>query len=289
MTQAAVQERIEQLLVAEHLPPFRWAALGQGVGGHAWRVTGADATWFVKLAADDPEILTAEADGLRALAECRAVHVPRVAAADDGFLVLEWLEFGRKTERAAAKFGEQLAAQHRCFSERFGWRRNNFIGATPQFNALSDDWIKFFGEHRLGFQLRLAAENGYRGKLQEQGARLLESLPAFFSDYAPKPSLLHGDLWGGNWGALQNGEPAIFDPAVYYGDREADLAMTELFGGFPPEFYSAYDAHWSRDSGYRARRDLYNLYHVLNHLNLFGATYQTQALDLMRRLNAEMR
>ncbi|MDE2461223.1 MAG: fructosamine kinase family protein, partial [Gammaproteobacteria bacterium] len=169
MTLLVIRARIEQLLVTKHSPPFHWQALGQGVGGHSWRATGADTAWFVKLAADNPEILTAEADGLRALTECRAVRVPKVTAAGDGFLVLEWLEFGRKTERAAAKFGEQLAAQHRCFGERFGWRRNNFIGATPQFNALSDDWAKFFGEHRLGFQLRLAAEHGYRGELQEQG------------------------------------------------------------------------------------------------------------------------
>ena len=289
MTLLVIRARIEQLLVTEHSPPFHWQALGQGVGGQAWRVTSADTAWFVKIAADEPEMLAAEADGLRALAECRAVHVPGVTAAGDGFLVLAWLELGRKTERAAAKLGEQLAAQHRCIGGHFGWRQNNFIGATPQFNTLNDDWVWFFREHRLGFQLRLAAENGYRGKLQEQGAQLLESLPEFFSGYTPKPSVLHGDLWGGNWGVLGTGEPVIFDPAVYYGEREADLAMTELFGGFPPEFYSAYDAHWSRDPGYATRRDLYNLYHVLNHLNLFGVTYQAQALDLLTRLNAETR
>ncbi|MDE2140444.1 MAG: fructosamine kinase family protein, partial [Gammaproteobacteria bacterium] len=244
MTLLGIRARIEQLLVTKHSPPFHWQPLGQGVGGHSWRVTGADTAWFVKLAADDPQILTAEADGLRALTECRAVRVPKVTAAGDGFLVLEWLDFGGKTAQAAAQLGEQLAAQHRNLGERFGWRRNNFIGATPQFNTPSDDWVKFFREHRLGFQLRLAAENGYRGELQEQGARLMESLPAFFVGHALEPSLLHGDLWGGNWGVLTTGEPVIFDPAVYYGDREADLAMTELFGGFPPEFYSAYEAIW---------------------------------------------
>src|SRR5574337_5196 len=287
MTLSGIRARIQQLLATKHSPTCHWQALGQGVGGHTWRVTGADTAWFAKLAADAPEILTAEVDGLRALAECRAVHVPRVAAAGDGFLVLEWLDFGAKTEHAATKLGERLAKQHRCSGKQFGWPLNNFIGATPQFNATRDNWVKFFGEHRLGFQLRLAAENGCRGELQERGERLLEKLSAFFPGYSPQPSLLHGDLWSGNWGVLQTGEPVIFDPAVYYGDREADLAMTELFGGFPPEFYSAYDAHWPRDPGYAARRDLYNLYHVLNHLNLFGGAYHAQALDLMHRLNAE--
>ncbi|HKV96432.1 MAG TPA: fructosamine kinase family protein [Gammaproteobacteria bacterium] len=284
-----IRNAVERLLAGKHAGPFSWQAVGRGVGGSVWRVHGADGVWFVKIAADDPRMLAAEADGLRALAECRELRVPEVTATDDGFLVLEWLDFGGKTPQAAAQLGEQLATQHRNFGAHFGWRRNNFIGATPQFNTPNDDWVSFFREHRLGFQLRLAAENGYRGALQEQGARLMQSLPAFFAGHVLQPSLLHGDLWGGNWGVLSSGEPVIFDPAVYYGDREADLAMTELFGGFPPEFYSAYEAIWPLDAGYRTRRDLYNLYHVLNHLNLFGETYQVQSLDLMRRLNAETR
>lgn len=202
---------------------------------------------------------------------------------------MEWLEFGTKTTQAAAKLGEQLAQQHQCFGKHFGWRCNNFIGTTSQFNASNDDWATFFRKHRLGFQLRLAAENGYRGRLQEQGASLMEKPPGFFNGYSPKPSLLHGDLWSGNWSVLQTGEPAIFDPAVYHGDREADLAMTELFGGFPPEFYSAYNNVWPLDVGYHVRRDLYNLYHVLNHLNLFGTGYLSQATQLIGRLLAVTR
>ncbi|MDE1887256.1 MAG: fructosamine kinase family protein [Gammaproteobacteria bacterium] len=291
MSDAELRNAADRRLAAEHPGPFHWEAMGRGVGGQAWRVRGADDSWFVKSTADDPQMLLAEADGLHALAGCRAVRVPQVLAAEqrggEAYLLVEWLEFGGKTAQAAAQLGERLAAQHRNFGARFGWRRNNFIGATPQFNTLSDDWIKFLREHRLGFQLRLAAENGYRGVLQEQGARLMESLPAFFVGHVPKPSLLHGDLWGGNWGVLTTGEPVIFDPAVYYGDRETDLAMTELFGGFPPEFNSAYDAAWPLDAGYRVRRDLYNLYHVLNHLNLFGGGYRLKAEDLMTRLLAE--
>ena len=129
-----------------------------------------------------------------------------------------------KTGQAAARLGEALAHQHLCLSAHYGWWCNNFIGATPQFNTSSDDWVKFFRDHRLGFQLQLAAENGFHGELQAQGTQFLEKLPTFFEGYIPKPSLLHGDLWSGNWGVLESGEPVIFDPAVYYGDREADLS-----------------------------------------------------------------
>lgn len=271
----------------------RWQSLGRGVGGCTWRVACDDIIWFVKTADDALDMFNAEADGLKALAECGAVRVPRVLATGEqggeAFLVMEGLMLDRKTGAAAARLGEALAHQHQRLGERFGWYRNNFIGATPQFNAPAEDWLQFFRDHRLGFQLRLAAENGYRGDLQERGAELMGKLSAFFIGYTPRPSLLHGDLWAGNWGALETGEPVIFDPAVYYGDREADLAMTELFGGFPPEFYSAYDEHWPRDSGYRTRRDLYNLYHVLNHLNLFGTGYLAQAQECMERLLAQVR
>lgn len=292
MPSAEIRAVVESHLGAERPGPFRWQPVSRGVGGSVWRVQAADAAWCVKTAADDPQMLLAEADSLRALAGCKAVRVPWVLAAEErcggAFLLMEWLDLGHRVERAAARLGEQLTHQHQCFGKQFGWRRDNFIGATPQFNALSDDWAAFFRERRLGFQLRLAAENGHRGRLQTQGRRLVESLPAFFSGYAPKPSLLHGDLWGGNWGVLETGEPVIFDPATYYGDREADIAMTELFGGFAPEFYAAYNSVWPLDAGYRTRRDLYNLYHVLNHLNLFGGGYLQQAQGLMARLLAEV-
>lgn len=288
-----IRNFVERKLSENHAGPFHWQSVGRGVGGMLWHVQSPHGSWCVKSGKDDPQMLIAEADGLKALAECGAVRVPQVVAAQEqdgqAYLLMEWLDFGAKTGRTAARLGEQLARQHQCFGQRFGWRQNNFIGATRQFNTLSDDWVQFFREHRLGFQLRLAAENGYRGEWQEQGTRLMEKLPAFFSGYSPRPSLLHGDLWGGNWGVLRNGEPVIFDPAVYYGDRETDLAMTELFGGFPSEFYFAYNAVWPCDAGYRQRRDLYNLYHVLNHLNLFGRAYLDQAEHLVMRLLAETR
>ncbi len=287
MLSAEFRAAVENALALCHPGPFDWRPAGRGVDGDTWRVQAADAAGFLKIA-DEPQRLVMEADGLQALAGCGAVRVPQVLATGEaggtGFLLMEWLELGRKTPPAAARLGEALAQQHQRLGERFGWYRNNFIGATPQFNASAEDWVQFFRDHRLGFQLRLAAENGYRGDLQERGALLLQKLPVFFGSYRPQPSLLHGDLWRGNWGVLQSGEPVIFDPAVHYGDREADLAMTELFGGFPQEFYSAYTATWPLDSGYQKRRDLYNLYHLLNHLNLFGTGYLAQATAMLTRL-----
>ena len=182
------------------------------------------------------------------------------------------------------ELGRRLARLHRVTGSRFGWDRDNTIGATPQVNTPGSDWIAFWREHRLGFQLGLAARNGHGGRLQQRGGQLMEKLPEFFRDCTPAPSLLHGDLWGGNAGFDASGDPVIYDPAVYYGDRETDIAMTELFGGFSADFYSGYNAEFPLDAGYAHRKDLYNLYHVLNHLNLFGGGYGAQAERMIDRL-----
>lgn len=169
-------------------------------------------------------------------------------------------------------------------SSPFGFAHDNFIGTTSQPNAWTNDWITFWREQRLGFQLELAACNGYGGELQKLGQQLMERLPELFADYHPIPSLLHGDLWGGNHAYTADESPVIFDPAPYYGDREADMAMTELFGGFDQEFYAAYRAAWPLNAGFATRKVLYNLYHILNHANLFGGGYARQAEGMMRRL-----
>jgi fructosamine-3-kinase len=171
-------------------------------------------------------------------------------------------------------------------ASRFGFPHDNFLGTTPQPNGWTDGWLTFWRERRLGYQLRLAAQNGHGGNLQKLGERLMDALPAFFEGYAPQPSLLHGDLWGGNYGYLADGASVIFDPAVYYGDRECDLAMTELFGGYGADFYAAYRANWPLDAGYAVRKELYNLYHILNHANLFGGGYVRQAEQSMHALLA---
>ena len=233
------------------------------------------------------DMFGAEAEGLAELAVPGAIRVPEVIACgtkgDTAYLATEWLQFSAPSRGAETRLGEQLAHLQRTTADRFGWHRDNTIGLTPQHNDWSDDWVTFFQEQRLGFQLQLAAERGFTGQLQEQGTQLLKRLPVYFEDYAPAPSLLHGDLWGGNW-ACCDGEPVIFDPAVYYGDRESDLAMTRLFGGFGNAFYEAYEANAPLAPGHRERCDLYQLYHVLNHLNLFGSGYRGRAETLIRNL-----
>jgi fructosamine-3-kinase len=215
-----------------------------------------------------------------------------VARGDDGedaWLVLEWLELTALGEHSATLLGEALARQHRVPMARFGWSRDNFIGGTPQSNGWSDDWLAFWREKRLHAQLRHAARNRLPSRLIDRGERLLADCDAFFRGYTPRPSLLHGDLWSGNAAATAGGEPVMFDPAVYVGDREADVAMTELFGGFPSPFMSAYRAQWPLDEGYRVRRDFYNLYHVLNHANLFAGGYVSQSAQSIEKLLAEIR
>jgi fructosamine-3-kinase len=256
-------------------------------------VQGDDRRLFVKLNdAENLAMFEAEAAGLAAIRDSRSLRAPEPLAwgvsQGRSWLVLEFIAFSGPRPGSGATLGKQLAAMHRTTASRFGWERDNTIGSTPQPNAWMDSWIDFLRERRLRFQLELAASRGAPGHLLTAGERLLELLPALFAGYRPQPSLLHGDLWGGNWDTDENGYPVIFDPAVYFGDREADLAMTELFGGFDTNFYKAYDADWPRDIGYEARKSLYNLYHVLNHFNLFGGGYAHQAGELIAALLAEL-
>jgi len=251
--------------------------------------TDTGARYFLKTnRADASDMFAAEFAGLAELASARCIRVPQPIAygTADGrsWLLLECLLLGPRTEQAEARLGTLLARQHRHCARRFGWSRNNTIGSTLQRNDRSDDWVGFFAHRRLGFQLRLAADNGWGATLAVGEAELRHAVARFFVDYQPEASLLHGDLWGGNWGATDDGEPVIFDPAVYFGDRETDLAMTRLFGGFGSSFYTAYNDEWPLDSGFQRRCDLYNLYHVLNHLNLFGQGYLAQAEALLSRL-----
>ncbi|MSQ91567.1 MAG: fructosamine kinase family protein [Gammaproteobacteria bacterium] len=235
-------------------------------------------------------MLDAEVDSLERLRQAGALRVPALLAIGstdtEAFLVLEWLDLVEPDAASEERFGEALAWQHRIRGPDYGLERDNFIGATPQPNRPMDDWAAFWRERRLLYQLELAASSGHTGRLQDRGRRLLEMMDVFFASYRPAASLLHGDLWSGNRGALADGTPVVFDPAVYYGDREADIAMTCLFHGFGPRFYSAYAATWPLDQAAGTRRALYNLYHVLNHLNLFGGSYRKKAEGLIDRLLA---
>lgn len=229
----------------------------------------------------------AEADGLSELRAAAEVRVPEVIDCGvmngQAYIDLERLDLGPTNPGIEERFGEQLARLHRHTQEQFGWFRDNTIGMTPQPNNLSDDWVGFFRLHRLGFQVELAITNGYGQEVTELAGDLARRLPDLFESYEPVASLLHGDLWGGNWGAV-DGEPVIFDPAVYYGDRESDIAMTMVFGGFGKAFYEAYEANWPMAPGHERRLKLYQLYHILNHLNLFGRSYLGQAVALLREL-----
>lgn len=272
----------------------RLTSVGGGSISRAVIAETRDGKWFVKLnRAGLLDMFDAEADGLDALRRCTELRVPRVAGtgccAQDAFIVLEHLEMHSLESAAASRAaGRGLAELHRTTGDAFGWRRDNYIGSTPQSNLSHPSWPDFFARERLLPQLELARANGGAPALIAKGERLTEELHALFADYRPVPSLLHGDLWSGNAAVDADGKLVLFDPAVYFGDREADLAMTELFGGFPPAFHAAYRDAWPLADGYAQRRTLYNLYHVLNHFNLFGGGYGRQAERMIEGLLAEI-
>jgi len=267
------------------------AAFAGGQINRGMVVQHGDDRWFLKLHRRDRlPMFEAELQGLLELSAARCLAVPRPlfcgAVGEHAYLVMEYLELVGRGDSAA--LGAGLAAMHAVRSTRFGWKMDNTIGLTPQVNTPADDWVAFWRERRLAFQFRLAADRGHAASLRRSGDRLLARMHHLFDGYSPAPSLLHGDLWCGNYGFLPGGEPVVYDPAVYFGDRETDLAMTELFGGFDPDFHAAYRAAWAPDPGYATRKHLYQLYHVLNHLNLFGPAYLAQAEALTGRLLAEL-
>lgn len=269
------------------------SAVSGGCINQAHRIEGNGQRFFVKLNnADGVAMFEAEAAGLQEILGSRTLRAPMPVCwgknSSRAWLVLEYLEMGKRSLSGAAALGSGLAAMHRCSSEEFGWTRDNTVGSTPQINKSSSNWMEFWRKYRLGYQLHLAEVNGHTGKLQALGDRLMEQLHLFFPGAQPVAALLHGDLWSGNYGFDDAGQPIVFDPAVYYGDRETDIAMTELFGGFPEAFYAAYREAYPMDTGYTTRKTLYNLYHVLNHLNLFGGGYLQQAQQMISKLLAEV-
>jgi protein-ribulosamine 3-kinase len=268
-------------------------SLAGGDINSAYCLQGVDKSYFVKLnRADTIDMFAAEAAGLTELVSTGTVRIPfpvvHGISAANAFLVLEYIEFGASSKTSDRLFGQQLALLHQQQQPYFGWHRNNTIGSTPQPNNRNEDWIAFWRTQRLQHQLKLAAAKGYGGSLQTSGEQLCDKLALFFGGYQPHPSLLHGDLWGGNAATDKKGKPVMFDPACYYGDREADIAMTELFGSFSQDFYAAYQAICPLDQGYATRKNLYNLYHVLNHLNLFGSGYLRQVESMIAKLLSEI-
>lgn len=275
--------------------PFQMADYSSVAGGDindAYRLEGqCGRVFFLKLnRIGQLEMFAAEAEGLLELAQARVIRVPRVICYGEtklhAYLILENIKFSRGHGSSGVLLGQQLAHLHQFTSNGrgYGWHRDNTIGATPQDNDWSHDWVEFLREQRFGHQLRLAKSNGLNKSMRDKGQRLLDGLGFYFESYMPESSLLHGDLWSGNVGFDSDGQPVIYDPAVYYGDRESDIAMTELFGGFSADFYTAYEQVWPLDTGYTRRRDLYKLYHILNHFNLFGGGYAAQSENIIDKL-----
>jgi protein-ribulosamine 3-kinase len=263
------------------------SSIGGGCINQTFRIIGEDGReYFIKKNQSSfLPFFEAEAQALTEISKTKTVRVPGVIAhgMDNGqaFLVLEYIEEGRNSANGQVKLGTQLARLHRTSQPYFGWSTDNCIGATPQPNPRSDNWPAFYRDHRLAHQFDLAAN---KGRKFEGAQTLLESIGSFFTTYTPHPSLLHGDLWGGNAGYDIESEPFIFDPASYYGDREADLAFTYMFGGFSSAFYDAYQKEYPVDAGFRIRKTLYNLYHELNHYNLFGGGYASSAQSSIDQL-----
>ena len=267
-----------------HIDPVSGGNIAQ-----ASLLRAADAIVFLKsLPLEQAGLLSAEADGLQALAETGAVRTPRVIrrGMHGGFawLALEYLQLESRNPRADARLGRQLAEMHRSTGEAFGWHRNNYIGRTPQINTRSEEWSGFFAAHRLGAQFDRLRRNRPDQGWNDLKNEVISAWQAVSNGHRPEASLIHGDLWRGNAGALSDDMPVIYDPSVHYADRECDLAMAHLFGGFDEAFFSAYEEAWPLPGDYETRRLFYKLYHMLNHANLFGGPYIEASEKLCRRI-----
>ncbi len=288
-----LSESLNTQLAKQDLPPIHILsthAISGGDSHTAYQLHTTAQNYFLKLAPlHQLPILEAEQHNLNALLQSNTLSCPTPYATgidqDHAWLLMEFILLtpsGNEAQR-----GKDLALMHHQINRKlqpFGWFEDNFIGLTVQQNTWSSDWVHFYGQHRLLPQLELSQLKGAPSTLYQSGRKLINVLPFWFQDYQPEASLLHGDLWAGNSAFNSEGEPIFFDPACYYGDRETDLAMTELFHGFSPDFYQGYHEIFPIDSGYQQRKSLYQLYHQLNHFNLFGGTYLQQAEQSIQQL-----
>ena len=268
--------------------PLEWVRnLPGGDINYAAHVRGGNKNWFLKYHTNAPRgMFDGEAKALAEIVDKDCIKAPRpITSGRHGnidWLVLEFIELS--SIGSAAQLGEELAALHTVTGSQYGWKQDNYIGTTPQLNTRCNDWSQFWRDYRLKPQLEMAHKDGHAGRLFDLGEQLLENMDQIMEGHQPAASLLHGDLWAGNKAYTTDGRPVVFDPAIYYGDRETDIAMTELFGGFSQDFYTAYQAHFPLPEGYKHRRDLYNLYHMLNHLNLFGRGYLSRCENMVERV-----
>ena len=281
--------------VSEHLKlefsPSQINSVSGGDINQAFCLADEKNAVFIKLnLADKLGMFDAEKKALEAIANTQTIRVPKVYFSGQfnhtSFLALEYLSLVRNGSEQV--FANALAKLHRVTNNRFGWSSDNFIGSTPQFNAFSESWPEFYANYRLKPQIEMLRSKGCSSSLTKSIALLQSQIQLLFTDYQPKASLLHGDLWSGNYGFLKNAVPVIYDPASYFGDHEADLAMLELFGSPSESFWSAYQGAFPIDQGYRVRKKLYNLYHLLNHANLFGGGYFSQSESVANQLLSEL-
>jgi len=270
----------------------------------AYQISGVNQSgekrhYFVKINSADLEpMFQVEYDSLNELSQNKMIRIPKAVCygichdksfqpidksmLNKSYLVLEYIAM--KHSGDAGQMGAALAHMHKITAAQYGWQQNNFIGSTPQSNHYHTDWLSFWCDERMIPQFRMLYDKGYQSYLSPISDKLLLHLEVLLKNHHPQASLLHGDLWSGNYAYDENLNPLLFDPALYYGDRETDLAMTELFGGFDENFYFSYNEVWPLDKGYKSRKTLYNLYHILNHANLFGSSYLNQAINMMERL-----
>ena len=238
----------------------------------AYHLCNGDEQWFLKVARDDGDSLKCEAENLATMAATKTVTVPVVISCGHDYLLLNYIEKGQQHQDYWHVLARQLAQMHRIEQPCFGFKANNYCGGSIQCNPLMADGYAFFSQQRIGYQGEIATRNGLLDKaLQRRLEQLCRRLPALIP--AQAPALLHGDLWTGNYFAAGNGLPVLVDPACYWGWPEADLAMMTLFGKPPTSFFSAYSQHAPLPPGWQQRFAIYNLYHLLNHLNLFGRSY----------------
>jgi protein-ribulosamine 3-kinase len=291
MLSQAVQHHILDLLrekTGTSISSLRFHPVGGGSINHTYEVEAGDHSFFCKINAHSkfPGLFEAESRGLELLAAQRVIRTPSVIAyaitGDTQVLVLEWIGQGMRTDGFWRLFGQQLAALHSVHAEAFGLDDDNYMGALVQHNKKAKDWVGFFINQRLQPQLKLALDAGLMDKQQvQQFEKLYRKLPEIFP--ALPPSLLHGDLWSGNFLCDSNSRPVLIDPAVYYGHASVDLAMTTLFGGFDTVFYDAYRHYRQPAPNYREQWEVCNLYPLLIHLNLFGESYKPGILHTIRR------
>ncbi|WP_207515121.1 fructosamine kinase family protein [Longitalea luteola] len=286
MMTAALQSFLKQLLKEETI--VQYTALGGGSINYTYRITTSKENFFCKINkySSFPGMFEAERAGLELLASKQVIRIPRVIAAgrinDNQVLLLEWIEQGLRTDAFWTSFGEQLAALHHIQQKQFGLNTDNYMGALPQNNQPAENWVDFFIQKRLQPQLKLAVDHHLLEPTHvSRFEKLYQQLPAVFP--VEPASLLHGDLWSGNFLCDVQEKPVLIDPAVYYGHRSVDMAMTTLFGGFDGLFYDSYQYHFPLPANYREQWEICNLYPLLVHLNLFGKSYLADILDTIRR------